>query len=188
MKELDKEQLDAVLESYPLCEKFLTFEDNLKEKGLIKEDFKTGDWIKKTWNDGDIDMFLCNKVTSERYYHKSGNYFRNGEGLYSDYGSCDIDDYRVTFSKPTNKEVEELLIKEAKKRGFKEGVKTSHKGVSNFTPLRFNHLEYYSDMLCDGWGNVLFSKGVWAEIIPCKKELTIKQIEEKLGFEIKIIK
>ena len=67
----------------------------------------------------------------------------------------------------TNLEVETALIKEAKKRGFKKGVRIN--GLSEYTPKTTieGNVKWYSNILCDGggYGGVIFKDGVWAEII-----------------------
>lgn len=76
----------------------------------------------------------------------------------------------------TDKEVEEALIKEAKKRGFKEGVKINNlheAGYGNKIPLGGNlNFNPTTNSLrtdrCDGRTGILpliFHKGKWAEII-----------------------
>lgn len=76
-----------------------------------------------------------------------------------------------------HQEVEEALIKEAKKRGFKEGVRFKsalYKYDCVITTYEFDFHFDYMDMcknvlFCNG--NAIFSNGVWAEIV---KDKTIK--------------
>ena len=77
--------------------------------------------------------------------------------------------YDNTIREATDKEVEEALIKEAKKRGFKD-VKHNFidvDGGSHHSELSFKDLFFLKrqNFLCDGYGNVIFKNGKWAEII-----------------------
>ena len=77
----------------------------------------------------------------------------------------------------TDKEVEQALIKEANKRGFKNGL--CYLGTTGRkSKLVFNSLEWYDDMLCDGYGTVVFKEGKWATIV---ETITKEQAEKELG-------
>ena len=85
----------------------------------------------------------------------------------------------------TDEEVERALIKEAKNRGFKEGVRFKSKWMSRIIAklidgkfLFDNRLElcYKND---GGMLYTLFENGVWAEII--KETITKEQAEKELG-------
>ena len=75
---------------------------------------------------------------------------------------------------------EKILIKEAKKRGFKEGV---YYKVDNGTDYRNRcNKEFNYDrnrLFSNGWA--LFSEGSWAEIIPT---MTKQEAEEKFNCKI----
>ena len=79
----------------------------------------------------------------------------------------------------TDKEVEQALVKEAKKRGFKDGVnyKTASKMVVK--KLVFNKLQFNQDsnggFLTDGFGGSIFEYGKWATII---ETITKEQAEK----------
>lgn len=66
----------------------------------------------------------------------------------------------------TEKEVEQALIKEAERRGFKEGVKFINVGTEDeVVYFKGNYRFYFSpNQLCNNVGSV-FYKGKWAEII-----------------------
>lgn len=76
-----------------------------------------------------------------------------------------------SYQKATDKEVEEALIKEAKKRGFKEG----DEAICLFDSKKCAAGDFYNlDSDGDLWlGNqlVIFSKGNWAEIIEGSNKL-----------------
>jgi len=90
----------------------------------------------------------------------------------------------------TEQEVFEALKNEAIKRGYKEGVKyinaTNKLHTTTFKSFKF--LAFYSDknLLTDGCGGSIFSKGQWATIVEQPKELTISEIEKILGYKILI--
>ena len=82
----------------------------------------------------------------------------------------------------TDKEVEEALIKEAKKRGFKEGVNVSRPWCdkSNVVLQEQSRDAYYASMGTLDVGTwQVFREGVWAEII--KETITKEQAEKELG-------
>ena len=176
-----------------------------KEKGLTPT-LEEG-WIKLEWLiDGDVDLFLCSNVGTDELTYVEDNYYRNGVIL--DCGAYDhlvqeIKDSRYTLSQATNEEVEAALIKEAKKRGFKEGVKFTQvdrgdylygfkKGSKNekcgpsFARVTYPNGE---DILLAG-GFAVYGNGKWATIIeePQVKELTIAELEKEYGCKVKIIK
>ena len=93
----------------------------------------------------------------------------------------------------TEKEVEEALIKEAKKRGFKEGVNfnvtkdlwnTSVGGREGFNTVIDKNTYNYSahsnsfKINCIDGCMSIFTKGVWAEIV---ETITKEQAEKELG-------
>lgn len=94
----------------------------------------------------------------------------------------------------TPEQVESALIEEAKRRGFKEGVKikaVDRDGVVDIIDFYDSeHIDYeidYHNSL--NYGNkTIYKEGKWAEIIEQPKtKLTIEEIEEKLGFGIEIV-
>jgi hypothetical protein len=93
------------------------------------------------------------------------------------------------FRPATLEEVETALINEAKNRGFKEGlyvnclkrtekVKISDKSSFVFN-FKYNRI-YYG-------GAKIFENGKWATIIEQPTEMTVAEIEQKLGCKIKIV-
>jgi hypothetical protein len=75
----------------------------------------------------------------------------------------------------THKEVEEALIKEAKKRGFKEGLVTKYGEITN----RYEHNFNSRDKSFHFHNIMVFENGKWAEII--KETITKEQAEKELG-------
>ena len=99
------------------------------------------------------------------------------DGVWTDRGWSWYD----TVSTPaTDKEVEEALIKEAKRRGFKEGIEFKSVSSGNSIERVYDVFSYYSkqDQLCSAGGSV-FIGGKWAEII--KETITKEQAEKELG-------
>jgi hypothetical protein len=81
----------------------------------------------------------------------------------------------------TDKEVEQVLIKEAKKRGFKQGImfKSAHSGYKG--PVLGYLLEEDGSLHSKGDCGCIFNSenGKWAEII--KETITKEQAEKELG-------
>lgn len=146
---------------------------------LFKEtELVVGKWYKKTamgskylmvWNGGDIT-----------YGFFDGRYG-------SDWGFCAI----AGATPATDKEVETALINEAKKRGFKEGVRFDNayetrlyeKGSGLVNKIAFHKWRGLSS------GNQwVFFEGKWATIIEQKTDLTVAQIEDKLGYSVNVVK
>jgi hypothetical protein len=165
---------------------FYNLKPFLKEKGLIEEEFKVGKWYKGSRNYGWLVYF--EEITKGQQVIGYG--ICTDDGIYEGRFEGDVNSYG--WVKATDKEVEEALIKEAKKRGFKEGVKFISV-MSGFKCLCEGVLNYHSDYLGEKDvlfydHNIIFHKGKWAEIVEEKKELTVSEIEEELGYGIKIIK
>jgi hypothetical protein len=130
------------------------------------------------------------------FYTKSGG--RYGFDSNGDWYSCDkthhTPDDNGRNTKATEEKVKEALISEAKKRGLVDGVviRSPHNGDTHklrrtgadYTLLRDSSGSIY--MTYFGW--VIFKEGKWATIIEAKKQMTVSQLEEELGYEIEIIK
>lgn len=70
--------------------------------------------------------------------------------------------------KATAQEIEQELIKEAKRRGFKPGVRAKWMMSNNYKDglkKELNDLNWTGSILTDGYGHCLYKEGVWAEII-----------------------
>ena len=110
-------------------------------------------------------VFLENGIS--RYgFDSFGGWFEGEDYTYK----LEKDDYKAT-----DKEVEEALIKEAKKRGFKEGVLTDCGAIGNRFKHQFRPNEntfYFSNIR-------VFQNGKWLEII--KETITKEQAEKELG-------
>lgn len=101
-------------------------------------------------------------------------------------------DFPENWIPATDKEVEEALIAEAKKRGYKKGVKLSAlKYCCNEIDNRLEFYKYFPSVSKDIGhrlelnGTGIYQDGAWAEILPkekttISKEKALKIIAEKL--------
>ena len=103
----------------------------------------------------------------------------DGDG---DWFYCHNQRFKLSYSdfKATDKEVLEALIKEAKKRGFKEGVRINNEcigyiyaGICNSNEIIFENGILSIDYV------YIYKDGKWAEII--KDTITKEQAEKELG-------
>lgn len=101
--------------------------------------------------------------------------------------------YSKTEILATDQEVQEALINEAKKRGFKKGVKFYSIASNNEFKMSNDDFLYQPDSKClSAYNGCVFSKGKWAEPIKTKY-LTKAQAENELkllhadGYEYDII-
>ena len=132
---------------------------------LFKEDaLVVGKWYKS-----EGCLFNYQKQSNVYGFFTDGSWM-NGDWIW----------YGANARLATDKEVEEELIKEAKRRGFKEGVKFKSVSSGNNIELGYEFFDYYSNQnqLCNGGGSV-FIGGKWAEII--KETITKEQAEKELG-------
>jgi len=152
-------------------------------KSELNDDLEVGKWYSHLYG-----LVFCSNPTEMANYG-----FWDGEwcdDLIMDGGGV----YTNSWTPATEKQVEEALIKEAKKRGFKRGAK--FKGINRYGVssdviwTETEDFELFTDqegtILCGG-GNC-FANGKWAEIIEETKELTVEQISEKLGYNVKVVK
>jgi len=137
------------------------------------------------------------KLEVGRWYVRKENlkciicYTDNGSGYGFGYagiwGNWALNERNIKdFRKATNQEVLEVLTKEAVKKGFKEGRKFTS-CVSNFIDIcngYFSYNEELNELYSNG--TCVFSNGKWATIIKTK-QMTIKEIEKELGYNIEIV-
>jgi len=99
----------------------------------------------------------------------------------------------------TEAEIEEALINEAKKRGFKEGVVfNSPNGKNHFNKeqeviecefIYTSHDNYLTiTKTSKNHNGIIFKDGTWAEIIPTVTELSYQQIADKFGVDVNTLK
>ena len=137
---------------------------------LFKSEELYNGWYKDSQNEW--CMFFQDGMM-EYGFNTHGNWREDMKHFYSPFHS----DYKAT-----DQEVEEALIKEAKKRGFKEGVRieppVSHlkKGVLRDDGRGF----YFFNKMSSFWfgGSMLFKEGKWATIT---ETITKAEAEKELG-------
>jgi hypothetical protein len=140
-------------------------------------------------------LFKKDALVVGKWYKYHDNYqeslmvWNNSEDTYGFWGNEYRDDlsFHISYDKipATDKEVEEALIKEAKKRGFKEGVRVDKLLYNNIGSLNgdsktcenkefklsFGHL-FIGNLL------IFHNTGKWAEIV---ETITKEQAEKELG-------
>ena len=179
--EITKEQ---VLQNYKNGLKYQDYVSaaNLKEwfPDAFKKDMEVGKWYKGT---ADIEFLV--------YYQSNGfdNYGFWEDQPYRDnllFGDCWYNMSRLA----TDEEVEAALKKEAKKRGYKQGITCAFgKGAYN-RMISENEIRWVPDWqdkgaLCMGM-NVIFTQGNWAEIL--HQEKTVVPMEKALKIIAKKMK
>lgn len=160
-----------------------------KDKGLLPT-LEVGKWYKA--RNGTI-FFLKEFSNTDKSFTVYG-FDYEGEWMDSLMGFIGID---IDSVEATNQEVETALIAEAKKRGFKEGVKVKCAYKGSVVTLKYDTPSFYIYSNGDthlhqsatfGKSCFYFCNGKWATIIEDKKEMTFDQIQKELGYEIKIVK
>ena len=147
---------------------------------LFKKDaLKVGDWVKTV--NGAIFRIQKKKVkldTTNMFYGYGFGAFKNvwDENYYAHEGLCTL---------ATDKEVEEALIKEAKRRGFKKGVRVDKVNLSDdYNPnneLKEDTINT-NELLSHGYlwvsSILIYDDGKWATIV---ETITKEQAEKELG-------
>ena len=177
----------------PICGR--TTHNILEEAGVLdlwftpvyKEDeYKVGDWVYVIDRSFTIKA-PCTGVlkiqsldNSRKTSYKNNFLFTNGG-----YAGCN-DNVSNYIRKATNEEIKNYLIEEAKKRGFKEGVRVKDNGLNRLCP--YNDITYFNDFGYDEnsdqfwiryttkrskYSMCIYKKGKWAEIISSYPDITI---------------
>lgn len=87
----------------------------------------------------------------------------------------------ATVQKATPEQIQDVLSKVAKHKGFKKGVKfKSVMSGGTYSVSEFQEFKYhsYNDVLLEGWGWCVYKDGKWAEIVD---EKTIPEYAELVG-------
>lgn len=136
-------------------------------------EFESGKWYKAT------DSKFMVLLTKYEAKHNSYGYYFDANGVWKGYGDLGLSDCILA----TNKEVEQRLIEEAKRRGYKNGNYECLTGVRTYG-VNEDKFFYQNYKLWHGengdFCNRIFEEGAWAEI-----KNPIKQKIEKLKQEIK---
>ncbi len=161
-----------------------TWKSKLEDKfpDIVGKPLEVGDWAK--WTGIKPTFGVIGKVYSEGCYAFKFTIDKDlSDG--SDYNSLD----KMYLRKVGKDEIEKLLNKEAEKRGFlKDGAEFKSLDDGGLTKLIIPEGTSWDGFsgYRDGYGNVLFNNGKWAEVSE-RVEMTLKDIESKLGYNIKII-
>lgn len=147
-----KEELQAELTRLNALRK------QVKEKLKALPVFDVGKWYKGTFNDGWLLAFFQGvNVNSYGIHHEDNLWFDN---------HCWFDDYNLTtinYTEAAPQEVEQALIEEAKRRGFKGGFVFDDR-----TNILWNQQE-------NGEERAILSNGKWATIIEQDKFAELKE-------------
>jgi hypothetical protein len=140
-----------------------------------KDDLVIGKWYKHY--SSRINYLVCSIDGMNAYGFMNGNYY---EDLL--FGSQRLNEGCVSA---TDKEVEEALIKEAKRRGFKKGVRVDRVNLSDdYNPNNelkedtINTIELFSDGYLWVSNILIYDDGKWATIV---ETITKEQAEKELG-------
>ena len=172
--ELTQEQIDRLAEkkhAKKLLQEFVP--------EAFKTELEVGRWYRLKDNPEILALYDCFK------HHRPYAYIFNENGNY---------EYRVEFSLfelptywelATEEEVREALINEAKKRGYKEGVKCKFGIIEDIRTIETNIFDWngkYLFVRCiNGNADIIFRSGKWAEIIE-QSEPTKEEINRVLTF------
>ena len=162
MEKLSKEQLRIVRKAAGFAGRNRkAFDEELRSKGLIGEEFQEG-WYKSDRHVVYLSDPLNNLEELKAYgvivNPYSEDYWFESEGFEFE--------GRYKMEKATDKDVENALIEEAKRRGFNVGVKVESlfKGYSDTLSDNYKFDEY-GELWCwgDMCGILLFKNGKWAK-------------------------
>ena len=173
--ELTQEQIDRLAEkkhAKELLQQFIpeAFETKLE----VGKWYKSKNYNKKT-------LFFTNKETCDEYigygFDFIGKYYETDFVLY---GSKPED-----FELASEEEVREALINEAKKRGYKEGVRCQFGLIKEIRTIETNIFGLNGKELfvrrINGNADIIFRNGKWVEIIE-QSEPTKEEINRVLTF------
>ena len=168
-------------------------------QGLFPEAFKSELKVGKWYRDNNYPKHFAyiTEISNDRYYY----YGFNIAGTWQNKDYYYLNDRSLNLIEETTEELKQALIKEAKKRGFKNTSRLKMTGINSkfsfndsFSTIgELNKSSFYiEDNILDskeGHGYI-FENGIWAEIIEekPKRKLTVSQICEELGEEIEIVK
>lgn len=130
-----------------------------KLKNEVKPKFEVGKWYKLKESTG--NAIACYQGIKSGFGISGEMWFNNDNWTFPDEPE--------NWIPATHQEVEEALIKEAKKRGFKEGVRFKSNtpnvyGDTNHTMTDYVKFDFTENGLFSGKGWI-FKDGVWAEIV-----------------------
>jgi len=141
---------------------------------ILESGLKVGEWYKDLNEKG---LYYITEIKEDRFYFLGFNvngYWENNDWYLT--RNC-------VLSKATKQEVEQALIAEAKRRGFKEGIKVNRNWTkTKVVDIKNEDFELWGKTKLSLYGYEIFKDGLWAEIIYDKSELKqeIKELRNKL--------
>ena len=174
--ELTQEQINQLAEKKHAKELLQEF---------IPEAFETklevGRWYKLKDNPKILALYDCFK------HHRPYAYLFNAKGDYEYKVEWSLFELPTYWELATEEEVSEALINEAKKRGYKEGVRCQFGLIKEIRTIETNDFEFKLEyntlgIKCkNGNADIIFRSGKWAEIIE-QAEPTKEEINRVLTF------
>lgn len=150
---------------------------------LFKSKLEVGKWYKH-----DLCLYYVTSIYNEtKEYTAFGFDFVGVYQNNSVFGKT-TDYYLINCIPATEEEVKEAIIKEAKKIGFKSGVKIKSLLYGKSILNDYSYTFLFKDNELWFGGCLIFKKGKWAEICEEPKKITIQEIENILGYNIEIVK
>jgi hypothetical protein len=176
-----KEQAEQVLKDY---NQFHRQSGLWCDKDFINHKFPSLEVGKWYWVDNGLanELLICQQRNNPAFGFTSGGDFCDDMG-----NICVAQPYRLA----TDKEVEEALIAEAKRRGFKEGVKYKDINDKCIYPCQEEFELIDGKLMCTVGGGWIFLNGEWAEILVDPIKDKINELEatiNKAQQEIKELK
>lgn len=185
MKESRKEFIVRAHES--ACSDWKSKIETEFPKIFLKSKLVVGNWYKTSNATAD---YLIN--ITELVFHKYGkgsisqkHYgFKDGEFKKGSWANTSFSNSLIAA---TDKEVAKALFAEANKIGYKTGdTIVSFMGIGK-ERIWSDSFQYLNGKVYIG-GSCVFYNGEWATIIPPIKQMTLKQVQKELGYEIEIIR
>ena len=152
--------------------------NNSRVNEILNLGLKVGEWYKDL---NDKGLYYMTEIKEDGFYFLG----------FDTIGDWEVNDWYLTnncvLSKATKQEIEQALTNEAKRRGFKEGIRVklfdSMYDISTFNNGEFTYQKDYNRFGIRGGDScgsfaVLFKDGQWAEIIDDKTELTFEEYQK----------
>ena len=187
---LNKEQDSLIKEALRSSDVCSEWKDKIKRvfPDQVRIDLQVGTWYKNN-----LSLICLTEIEYNKYAEGGINHTHYGfhDGEWSDKGSWANTEKSKELVPATHLEIQQALLKEAKKRGFKRGIKfrmiKANIGViptTKITDVQFNYLQRNNELELSTMGGyfTVFMKGQWA--IPLK-QMSRKDAEAKLGVIIK---
>jgi hypothetical protein len=183
-------KIDELIEGLKTAQQMIV-DLKLSAEGIKREqktEFEAGKWYK--YNDCTVVCIVNTNTDRIKTYGMSIDGWDKNFNIET--GSS----YYKGLTPATDKEVETMLIKESKHRGYEVGVNilSFHSSLEPYCDTREIYPSGYTyrseeNSLALRGGFRVFCKGKWAEIIEKKqpKEMTMAQINEALGEEVKVV-